>query len=78
MTIVATNRCTVSTWSSQMTEANWSVISVSVTNALCVGAIPQLPDSLVPSQQLAVDIYTTSVNGTITITGNNTVLLVQF
>ncbi len=55
-----------------------SDLSVSVTNALCVGAIPQLPDSLVPSQQLAVDIYTTSVNGTITITGNNTVLLVQF
>jgi len=55
-----------------------SDLSVSVSNPLCVGAIPQLPDSLAPSQQLAVDIYTTSANGTITITGNNTVLLVQF
>ncbi|MGA2875412.1 MAG: hypothetical protein ABSE82_07725 [Nitrososphaerales archaeon] len=53
-------------------------LSASVTNALCVGAIPQMPDSLAPSQQLAVDIYTTGVNGTITVTGNNTVLLVQF
>ena len=53
-------------------------LSVSLTNELCVGAIPPLPDSLAPHQQLTFDIYTTSVNGTITITGNNTVLLVRF
>lgn len=53
-------------------------LSISVTNGLCEGAVPPLPSSLLPQQQLSIDIYTTSVNGTITVTGNNTALFIPF
>jgi hypothetical protein len=53
-------------------------LGVSLTNELCVGAIPQLPNSISPGQKIAIEMYTTSVNGTVTIIGNNTVLLVRF
>jgi hypothetical protein len=53
-------------------------ISVSVTNPLCVGAVPQPPNSLASGENLTMDVFTTTVNGTITITGNNTFLLVPF
>lgn len=55
-----------------------SNFEISVTNELCVGAVPPLPNVLNPHQKLSLDLYTTSLNGTITITGNNTVLLIRF
>jgi hypothetical protein len=53
-------------------------LAISVTNPLCVGAVPPLPPALAPHQQLMLDLYTTSQNGTITVMGNDTVLLVRF
>ena len=53
-------------------------ISLSITNQLCVGAIPPIPDSILPGQTLKVYLYSTSENGTISISGNETELLIQF
>jgi hypothetical protein len=51
---------------------------VSVTNALCVGSVPPLPNSLNPGQSVKFYVYTTAPNGTITVTGNNTNLFIRF
>ena len=53
-------------------------LSLSITNQLCVGAIPPVPDSLLPGQTLKVYLYSTAQNGTITIRGNETEVLIQF
>jgi len=51
---------------------------VSVTNELCVGSVPPLPSYLNPGQSLQFYLYTTSPNGTISVTGNNTNLFINF
>ena len=53
-------------------------LSVSVTNGLCVGSVPPLPGSLSPGQSIQFYIYTSAPNGTISVTGNNTDLLINF
>ncbi len=53
-------------------------LQVSVTNGLCVGAIPPLPSALNASQSIQFYVYTTVPNGTVTVTGNNTDLSIGF
>src|SRR5579872_2938450 len=45
-------------------------LSVGVTNELCVGSIPPTPSALLPDHSITLYIYTTSANGTVSITGN--------
>ena len=52
--------------------------SISVTNGLCKGAVPPLPGSLNPGQSLQIYLYTTEQNGTITLSGNNTLIYASF
>jgi hypothetical protein len=53
-------------------------LNVSVTNGLCVGSVPPLPGSLYPGQSIQFYIYSSAPNGTISVTGNNTDLLINF
>lgn len=53
-------------------------LQVSVTNELCVGAIPPLPSSLNQNQSIQFYVYTTQENGTLSVTGNNTNLFIRF
>ena len=53
-------------------------LDVSVTNGLCVGSVPPLPSFLNPGQSIQFYIYSSSPNGTISVTGNNTDLLIHF
>lgn len=53
-------------------------LSVYVTNALCVGSVPPLTNTLYPNQSLKFYVYSSAQNGTVTIMGNNTDLLVRF
>jgi hypothetical protein len=53
-------------------------LSIVLTNELCVGAIPTIPASLSPGNSLKVYLYSTAGNGTITISGNQTQLNIQF
>jgi hypothetical protein len=55
-----------------------SNFSVSVSNALCVGSVPPLPSTFYPSQSLKFYVYSADQNGTVSIMGNNTNLLVSF
>jgi hypothetical protein len=52
--------------------------SVSVSNPLCKGAVPPLPSQLKENASLDFYVYSTETNGTITVSGNNTLLLVKF
>jgi hypothetical protein len=53
-------------------------LSLSITNELCVGAILPIPNSLLPGQSLKVYLYSAQQNGTITFSGNQTELAIQF
>ena len=53
-------------------------LSISITNGLCVGAIPPLPDTLNSSSTMSFEAQTTTANGTLTIAGNNTFVQVKF
>ncbi|MFI5420753.1 MAG: hypothetical protein ACHQ1H_07265 [Nitrososphaerales archaeon] len=53
-------------------------LSLSITNELCLGSIPPIPSSFLPQQSLKLYLYSTSVNGTITISGNNTMIMIPF
>jgi hypothetical protein len=53
-------------------------LQVSVTNELCVGSIPPLPNILNPGQSIQFYVYTTVANGTVSVSGNNTDLFIQF
>ncbi len=55
-----------------------SGFSVSVSNPLCKGALPPLPTLFDPGTTLKFYIYSTAMNGSITITGNNTLLVIKF
>ena len=64
-----------------LTNAGTKVVqdlNIQITNPLCVGAVPPLPSSLNASQTIKMYLYTTVPNGTITVTGNNTVLSIKF
>ncbi|MDA4111602.1 MAG: hypothetical protein OK439_03625 [Thaumarchaeota archaeon] len=53
-------------------------LSISITNPLCVGAVPILPESLPPGQSLKIYLYSTVQNGTIIFGGNDTQLAIHF
>jgi hypothetical protein len=55
-----------------------SEFSVSITNPLCAGAVPPLTADLFPSQIVAIYVYSTERNGTVTISGNNTMIFLKF
>ena len=63
---------------SNMGEKNVEHLSVTVTNPLCVGGNPILSTSLNASSTLGFYLQTTNPNGTLTITGNNTLVRVRF
>lgn len=51
---------------------------VSVSNPLCKAAVPPLPSLLDENASLKFYVYSTETNGTITVSGNNTLLLIKF
>ena len=53
-------------------------LTVSVTNGLCVGSVPPLPSFLSQRQTIHFYVYTSSPNGTISVTGNNTDFSIRF
>ena len=53
-------------------------LSISITNPLCVGSIPELPTTLTASSNMSFEAETTTENGTLTISGNNTYVLINF
>jgi hypothetical protein len=53
-------------------------LSISITSPLCVGSVPSLPTTLDASSSLSFEAETTSENGTLTISGNNTYVLINF
>jgi len=55
-----------------------SSLSITLTNELCVGAIPSIPNTLSANESLKIYLYSTESNGTITISGNNTELNIGF
>lgn len=59
-------------------EKNVEQLSATVTNPLCVGGNPILPSSLNASSTLDFYVQTTTANGTLTISGNNTLVRVIF
>lgn len=59
-------------------EKNVEHISVTVTNPICVGGSPVVPASLNASSALDFYVQTTNPNGTLTISGNNTLVRVRF
>ena len=52
--------------------------SVSVSSPLCAGSVPPLPNSLAPMAQIKFYVYSSKMNGTVTIQGNDTLLVVKF
>lgn len=52
--------------------------SISITNGICEGSVPSVPNSFSPLQKLEIYLYSTNPNGTVTISGNNTRLLIHF
>lgn len=52
--------------------------SVSISNPLCKGAVPPLTNVLLPSQHLGLYLYSTQENGTLTVSGNNTMVEISF
>ncbi len=55
-----------------------SNFNVSVSNALCVGALPALASVLMPFHSIKFYAYSSSANGTLIISGNNTFVAVSF
>jgi hypothetical protein len=55
-----------------------SGLSIAMTNELCVGAIPSIPNTLASQGSLKLYLYSTASNGTIMISGNNTQLIIAF
>lgn len=55
-----------------------SGLSITMTNELCVGAIPPIPNALTAQGSLKLSLYSTASNGTIMISGNNTQLNIAF
>ncbi len=53
-------------------------LSLGITHELCVGAIPPLPSSLLPRHTLKLYLYSTDMNGAITMSGNNTTVMIPF
>ncbi|MGI0090185.1 MAG: hypothetical protein ACREBS_00605 [Nitrososphaerales archaeon] len=53
-------------------------VSVSITNPLCTGAVPPISNTFAAQQKKVMYLYTTAQNGTITLSGNNTLLLIRF
>lgn len=53
-------------------------LSASITNPLCVGGIPMLPQTLKASSAISFYVQTTSANGTLSISGNNTFVQIRF
>ncbi len=53
-------------------------LSISITNPLCVGSIPTLPKTFNASSTLSFYAETTTENGTLTILGNNTYVVINF
>lgn len=53
-------------------------LSISVTHGICKGAVPPIPSSLAPVQKISLYVYTYSPNGTITVSGNNTLVSIKF
>ncbi len=53
-------------------------LSFSITNPLCVGSIPALQKTLNASSTMSFYSQTTSENGTLTISGNNTFVQIDF
>jgi hypothetical protein len=55
-----------------------SYFSVAITNPLCAGSVPPLPSDLTQFQALKFYVYSTAPNGTVTISGNNTLVEIKF
>ena len=55
-----------------------SDFAVSISNPLCKGAIPPLPGLFLPSQQIKFYAFSSVQNGTLTISGNNTMIQINF
>ncbi|MGI0078425.1 MAG: hypothetical protein ACRECH_02265 [Nitrososphaerales archaeon] len=52
--------------------------SVSISNPLCKAAVPPLSNALLPSQQAMFYVYSSQQDGTLTISGNNTLVEINF
>lgn len=57
---------------------NVADLSVSISNPLCVGAIPSLPKILNVSSTLSFYAQSSAENGTLIISGNNTFVEIKF
>ena len=55
-----------------------SGFSVSISSPLCKGAIPVLSNALLPLQEIRFYVYSSQENGTITVSGNNTMISINF
>ncbi|HZW58550.1 MAG TPA: hypothetical protein VFF30_19850 [Nitrososphaerales archaeon] len=55
-----------------------SDFSVSISSPLCTGSVPTLPKILGPQSSIKFYIYSSKTNGTVTIQGNDTLLIVKF
>jgi hypothetical protein len=53
-------------------------LEFSITNPLCVGALPFIPNQLNSSSALNFFVQTTAPNGTMTLSGNNTYVQIKF
>lgn len=53
-------------------------LSVSITNPDCDGGVPSLPQILNASSTISFDAQTTTENGTLIISGNNTFVQIKF
>lgn len=53
-------------------------LSLSVTNGICEGAVPPIPPSLPPSRNISLYLYTNTQSGSVTVSGNNTLLTIKF
>jgi hypothetical protein len=53
-------------------------LSVSITNPDCNGGVPSLPPILNASSTISFDAQTTTENGTLSISGNNTFVQIRF
>jgi hypothetical protein len=53
-------------------------LSVSITNPICAGSVPPIIPQLLPLQSQGIYVYSTAQNGTLTISGNNTMIFLKF
>ena len=53
-------------------------LSASITDPLCVGGFPMLPPTLKASSTISFYVQTTTSNGTLSISGNNTFVQIRF